>query len=67
MIVELEDRIALVDLALAQHTDRQPDERAVVLWSDRVELLDALVTARSGESREFGVIHAVNRNQGSLQ
>ena len=67
MIVELEDRIALVDFALAQHTDQEPDERAVVLWSNRVQLLDALVTARGGETRETGVIHAVNRNQGSLQ
>lgn len=67
MIVELEDRIALVDIALAQNTDQEPDQRAVVLWSDRVELLDALVTARGGETRDIGVIHAVNRNQGSLQ
>lgn len=67
MIVELEDRIALVDIALAQHTEQEPDGRAVVLWSDRVELLDALVTARGGEARESGVVHAVNRNQGSVQ
>jgi hypothetical protein len=67
MIVELEDRIALVDIALAQRTDDEPGERAVVLWSDRVELLDALVTARGGETRGIGVTHAVNRNRGSLQ
>ena len=67
MIVELEDRIALVDIALAQNTDYEPDERAVVLWSDRVELLDALVIARGGESREIGATLAVNRNQGSLK
>lgn len=67
MIVELEDRIALVDIALAHHTGEEPDEGAVVLWSDRVELLDALLTARGGDTREIGVIHAVNRNQGSLQ
>ena len=67
MIVELEDRIALVDIALAQNTDQEPDQRAVVLWSDRVELLDALVTARGGETRDISVIPAVNRNQGSLQ
>jgi hypothetical protein len=67
MIVELEDRIALVDVALAQNADREPDERAVVLWSDRVHLLDALVTARGGDTRETGVVDAVNRNQGSLQ
>jgi len=67
MIVELEDRIALVDIALAQNPDQKPDERAVALWSDRVQLLDALVTARGGDTGEIGVIHAVNRNQGSLQ
>jgi hypothetical protein len=67
MIVELEDRIALVDIALALNAGEEPDERVVVLWSDRVELLDALVTARGGATREMGVVHAINRNQGSLQ
>lgn len=67
MIVELEDRIALVDIALAQSADQEPDERAVVLWSDRVQLLDALVTVRGAETRDFGVTHAVNRQQRSLQ
>lgn len=67
MIVELEDRIALVDIALAQNADQEPDDRAVVLWSDRVQLLDALVTVRGGETRDIGVMRAVNRNQRSLQ
>ena len=67
MIVELEDRIALVDIALAEHADQEPDERAVVLWSDRVQLLDALVTVRGGEQEDIGVMYAVDRNQRSLQ
>ena len=67
MIVELEDRIALVDIALAQHADRDSLEREVVLWSDRVELLDALVAARGGDTRNFGVTYAVTRTQGSVQ
>lgn len=65
MIVELEDRIALVDLALSRQTEREPGERAVALWSDRVELLDALVTVRSGDLRSDGVTYADNRYQGS--
>lgn len=62
MIVELEDRIALVDLALSQHPEQGLDQRAVALWSDRVELLDALVTVRGGDRRSNGVTHAVNRH-----
>jgi hypothetical protein len=67
MIVELEDRIALIDLAIAQSHETEPDVRAVALWSDRVELLDALVTARGGAVRTDGVVRASNRNQGSRQ
>ena len=66
MIVELEDRIALVDMALARYADEEPGERAVVLWSDRVTLLDALVTVRGGELREIGVRSADGHNQGDL-
>ena len=62
MIVELEDRIALVDIALAQHTELKPDQRAVALWSDRVELLDALVTVRGGDRASADLANAVNRN-----
>jgi hypothetical protein len=63
-IVELEDRIALVDLALSRHAVLEPDQRAVALWSDRVELLDALVTVRGGDRRSSGVTHAVNQQMG---
>jgi hypothetical protein len=66
VIVELEDRIALVDRALAENADQEPGARTVVLWSERVELLDALVAARGGEPREIVVTPAVIRNQGSL-
>jgi hypothetical protein len=62
MIVELEDRIALVDSAISQHTEDEPGERAVALWSDRVELLDALVTVRGGGPDPGGVTYAVNKN-----
>lgn len=65
MIVEIEDRIALIDLAIAQNHEREPDVRAVALWSDRVELLDALVSARGGGLRSEAVVPASNRNQGS--
>lgn len=64
MIVELEDRIALVDLALGQSSDAT-GELEVALWSDRVELLDALVAVRGADSETDGVMFAVNRNQGS--
>lgn len=67
MIVEIEDRIALIDLAIAQSPETEPDVRAVALWSDRVELLDALVTARGGEVRTDGVVRASNRKQGGRQ
>jgi hypothetical protein len=67
MIVELEDRIALIDLAIAQNHEAEPDVRAVALWSDRVELLDALVTARGGELQTDGVVRVSNRKQGSRQ
>ena len=60
-IVELEDRIALVDLAISRQADLEPDQRAVALWSDRVELLDALVTVRGGNRRSTGATHAVNQ------
>jgi hypothetical protein len=61
MIVELEERIALVDIALSQPAVLEPDQRAVALWSDRVELLDALVTVRGGDPRSNGVTHAANQ------
>jgi hypothetical protein len=67
MIVELEDRIALVDLAIAQSRREEPDRLAVALWSDRVELLDALVTARSGVARFDGIVRVSNGNERSQQ
>lgn len=66
-IVELEDRIALVDLAISQNPERDPGVHTVALWSDRVELLDALVTARSGAVPVAGAVHAINRNTGRDQ
>ncbi|MEJ2580270.1 MAG: hypothetical protein P8127_01325 [Acidobacteriota bacterium] len=59
MIVEIEDRIAVVDMILAQSSFEQ-DERTVALWSDRVELLDALIAARSGQIPTGGIVRAVN-------
>jgi len=44
-IVDLEDRIALVDARLAGPEPGLSREQAVALWLDRVELLDALVEA----------------------
>jgi hypothetical protein len=67
MIVELEDRIALIDLVIARSHETEPDVIAVALWSDRVELLDALVTARGGGVRNEGFVRARNRSQGSVQ
>lgn len=45
-IVALEDRLALVDTQLVAVQVRTSPERALALWSDRVELLDQLVRAR---------------------
>jgi hypothetical protein len=47
-IVVIEDRIALIDLRLARPAGEVASDHAVELWSDRVELLDALVQARGG-------------------
>jgi hypothetical protein len=52
LIVEIEDRIAVVDLALSRNEPEFAGPRAVALWSDRVELLDALVVVRSGDRRD---------------
>jgi hypothetical protein len=66
MIVEIEDRIALLDLALAQNTYEQGG-REVLLWSDRVQLLDALVAARGGGTRTESLASAINRKEGSYR
>jgi hypothetical protein len=56
-IVVIEDQIALIDLRLERPATEVPNRRAVELWSDRVELLDALVRARGGPTSP-----AINRN-----
>jgi hypothetical protein len=65
IIVDIEDRIALVDLALAEGVADPPDELAVALWSDRVELLDALVTARTAAPGGEPVVFADISFEGS--
>jgi len=45
-IVALEDQLALVDTQLVAVQAGPSRERALALWSDRVELLDQLVRAR---------------------
>lgn len=65
IIVDIEDRITLVDLALAEGLGNSPDEFAVALWSDRVELLDALVTVRTMPSGSETIVFANNSFEGS--
>jgi hypothetical protein len=48
-IVVLEDDIAYIDLQLHRGGTQLPNTEAVGLWTDRVELLDALVQARGGQ------------------
>jgi hypothetical protein len=67
VIVDLEDRIAVVDLALADQPDAWGVDGNVALWSHRVELLDALVAARTGALDSDGVVSAVLENEGSQQ
>lgn len=67
VIVDLEDRIALLDMALADQPTDRGAEQNVALWSHRVELLDALVTARTGDQDENGVSYAVIQHEGSAQ
>ncbi len=65
VIVDLEDRIAVLDMAMADQPMDWGVEKNVALWSHRVELLDALVTARTGDLGEEGVGYAVFRYEGS--
>lgn len=65
VIVDLEDRIAVLDMALADQPTDWGVEQNVALWSHRVELLDALVTTRTGALGEEGVGYAVFRYEGS--
>jgi len=64
-IIDIEDRIALVDVALAERNGGLADERVVALWSDRVELLDALVTVRGDLSSEKDIFSAKHAFEGS--
>ncbi len=65
VIIDLEDRIAVLDMALADQPTSWGVEQNVALWSHRVELLDALVTARTGDLGETGVSYAVSQHEGS--
>ena len=65
VIVDLEDRIAFLDIGLAQDSLGEEGENAVALWSHRVELLDALVVARAGNRGDDEIGYAVMRNEGS--
>jgi predicted RNA-binding protein len=65
VIVDLEDRIAAVDMVLADQQSDRGDVRNVALWSHRVELLDALVAARAGTLDDEGVVYAVFQSEGS--
>ncbi len=65
VIVDLEDRIATLDLVMVDQTTDWGVEQDIALWSRRVELLDALVTARTGALGEEGVGYAVFRYEGS--
>lgn len=67
VIVDLEDRIATLDMAMADQTNDWGVEESVALWSRRVELLDALVTARTSAIGDDGVGYAVFRYEGSLR
>lgn len=66
-IVVIEDRIALIDLRLAQPAGEVPKDQAVGLWSDRVELLDALVQARGGAVAPPDMRNAKYTEEGSWQ
>jgi hypothetical protein len=54
-IAGLEDRIAFVDEQLSYGAaDRLPARQRVALWSDRVELMNALVNVRLAEAQSSG-------------
>lgn len=65
VIVDLEDRLAVLDFALAEQPMNWGDTENVALWSHRVELLDTLVAARTGTLDNEGVVYAVYENEGS--
>ena len=65
VIIDIEDRLAVLDMALADQPTEWGPEQNVALWSHRVELLDALVTARTGDLGEKGMSYAVIQYEGS--
>jgi hypothetical protein len=55
-IVQLEDRIGLVDAQLNRvGSDRVPSEDVVNLWQERVRLLDALVSVQTSRTAYVGL------------
>jgi hypothetical protein len=65
VIIDIEDRIAVVDAVLADQFSDEPVATDVALWSYRVELLDALVAARAGSLGDGGFVQAVYQHEGS--
>jgi hypothetical protein len=65
VIADLEDRIAVVDMALVERSADWSTAQNIALWSHRVELLDALVAARTGSEDDNGVGYAVFHYEGS--
>jgi hypothetical protein len=55
-IVQLEDRIGLVDAQLNRvGSDRVPSDNVVNLWQERVRLLDALVSVQTSRTAYVGL------------
>jgi hypothetical protein len=55
-VVEIEDRIAVIDARLAQLRDRRaPSVDTVALWRERVTLLDALVAMHATPQDYIGL------------
>ncbi len=63
-IVALEDQLALIDTQLVTAGGGLPRNRALALWSDRVELLDELVRARGRFDGEGEIRHAAYGGEG---
>jgi len=55
MIVTLEDRIAEIDAALETAAENDTEAGRVVLWSERVRLLAALIQARGAPATSPGI------------
>ena len=55
-IVQIEDRIALVDAQLSRAgSDRVPSQDVLSLWQERVRLLDALVSVQTSRTAYVGL------------